>query len=91
MFAVVVVSVLLVVLLAPSCGVLIFLNRFTFDQSVRAAWHIWVTQVVVSIALIFLADRLGLLNPLGYMLGICVLVGFAGALFLWLKNRIDRG
>ena len=45
-------------------------------------WRIWIAQVIVAAALIFLADSAGLLNPAGYMLGICFVVGLAGALVL---------
>jgi hypothetical protein len=82
MFAAVAILVLLIVLLAPSWIVLFLFNRMTFGQAVRAASPVWAAQVIVSIALIFLADKSGLLNPAGYVLGICVLVGFAGAFFL---------
>jgi hypothetical protein len=81
-FAVVVIVLLLMVLLAPSWVVLFLLNRLTFGQAVRAAWSVWAMQVIASIALIFLADRVGLLNPAGYSLGICALVGLTGAVFL---------
>ncbi|MBR0710129.1 hypothetical protein [Bradyrhizobium liaoningense] len=84
MFAAVAIIVLLVVLLAPSWGILYF-NRMTFGQAVEAAWRVWIAQVTASITLIFLADRLGLLNPAGYTLGICLTVGLAGALFLRLR------
>ena len=86
MFAAVVISVLLIVLLAPSWGVLL-LERMTFGQAVETAWRVWVAQVIASVALIFLADHLGLLNPAGYTLGICLFVGLAGALFLRLKTE----
>ena len=82
MFAVVAIIVLPIVLLAPSWVVLLLLNRVTLGQAVRAGWRVWIAQVIASIALIFLADKSGLLNPAGYTLGICVLVGFAGAFFL---------
>jgi hypothetical protein len=82
MFAAVAILVLLTVLLAPSWIVLFLFNRMTFSQAVRAASPVWAAQVIISIALIFLADKSGLLNPAGYVLGICVLVGSAGAFFL---------
>ncbi|MHC4048720.1 hypothetical protein [Bradyrhizobium sp. 25ACV] len=86
MFAAVVVVVLLVVLLAPSCGVLYF-ERATFGQAIETAWRVWIAQVIASIALTVLADHLGFLNPAGYTVGICLLVGLAGALFLRSKAR----
>jgi hypothetical protein len=89
MFAVVISVVLLVVLLAPSWG-MFYLRRKTFRQAVEAAWRVWIAQVMISIALIVLADRLGFLNPAGYTLAICLLVGLAGALVLRSKtNRPD--
>jgi hypothetical protein len=86
MFAAVVIIVLLMVLLAPSWVVLLFLNQLTFGQAVRAAWRVGAAQVIASGALIFLADRSGLLNPAGYTLGICTLVGLAGAFLLRRPN-----
>jgi len=81
MFAAVVIVVLLVVLLAPSCGVLYF-RRLTFGRAIEAAWRVWIAQVITSIALVVLADRLRFTNPAGYTLATCLLVGLAGALFL---------
>lgn len=86
MFAAVAIVVLLVVLLAPS-WVALYLRRMTFGQAMEAAWRVWIAQVITSIVLIILADRLGFLNPAGYTLGICLLVGFAGALFLRRKLK----
>lgn len=84
MFAAVAIVILLIVLLAPSWGVLFFIGM-TFGQAVEAAWRVWIAQVITSIALILLADHLGFLNPAGYTLGICLLVGIAGAFFLRFK------
>ena len=81
MFTAVVIIVPLIVLLAPSCLVLL-LNRVALGEAVRAAWRVWFAQVIASIALVFLADKVGLLNPAGYILGICLLVGLAGAFVL---------
>lgn len=89
MFAAVAIIVLLVALLAPSWGVLFF-NRMTFGQAIEAAWRVWIAQVAAFVALIFLADHLGLLNPAGYTLGLCLLVGFAGAFFLRSKLNSTR-
>ncbi len=76
MFAVFVIIALLAVLWTPSW---IVLRR---GEGLRALWRIWIAQVIVATALIFLADRIGLLNPAGYMLGICFLVGLVGAFVL---------
>jgi hypothetical protein len=82
MFAMIVIAVLLTVLLGPSLVVLLLFNRVTLGEAARAAWLVWLAQVIASITLIFLADKAGLLNPAGYMLGICLLVGLAGAFVL---------
>ncbi|WP_454649353.1 hypothetical protein [Bradyrhizobium liaoningense] len=79
MFAVVVIVVLLAVLLAPSWVVLYF-RWTTLVPAIEAAWRVWIAQVMASIMLTVLADRLGLMNPAGYALAICLLVGLAGAL-----------
>lgn len=73
MFAVLVIMVLLAVLWTPSWIAL------SHGARLRRVWRIWIAQVIVATALIFLADRIGLLNPAGYMLGICFMVGLAGA------------
>lgn len=86
MFAVVLIAVLLIVLLSPSWIVLFAFNRMSFSQAVQTAWPIWSAQIVACVALIFLADKAGLLNPAGYSIGICVLVGCAGAVFLRKSN-----
>ena len=49
--------VLLAVIWAPSW---VILPR---DEGLEAAWRIWIAQVIVASALIFLADKIGLLNP----------------------------
>lgn len=87
MFAATIIVILLVLLLAPSWGVFYF-RRTTFRQAIDAAWRVWVVQVIASIALTVLADRLGFMNPAGYTLAICLLVGLAGALFL--RSRTNR-
>ena len=76
MFAVLVTVLLLAVLWAPSWVVL------PRDEGLKAVWRIWIAQVIVAAALIFLADKIGLLNPAGYMLVICFGVGLVGAFVL---------
>lgn len=73
MFAVLATVVLLAVLWALSW---VILPR---DEGLKAVWRIWIAQVIVATALIFLADKIGLRNPAGYMLGICFGVGLVGA------------
>jgi hypothetical protein len=73
LFAVLTTVVLLAVLWAPSWALL------PRDQGLKAVWRIWILQVVVATVLIFLANRMGLLNPAGFMLGICFGVGLVGA------------
>lgn len=81
MFVVLVTAVLLAVLWAPSWVVL------PRDEGLKAVWRIWIAQVIVAITLIFLADKIGLLNPAGYMLGICFGVGLVGAFVLNRRHR----
>ena len=81
MFALVAIAVLLALLWAPS-WIVLRRNRAVFGDGLRAVWRIWIAQVIAAIALIFLADRAGLLNPAGYTLGICFLVGLVGAFVL---------
>lgn len=73
MFAVLATVVLLAVLWAPSWVVL------PRNEGLKAVWRIWIAQVIIATALIFLADTIGLLNPAGYMLGICFGTGLVGA------------
>jgi hypothetical protein len=75
-FAVLATVVLLAVMWAPSWVVL------PRDEGLEAVWRIWIAQVMVATALAFLADKIGLLNPAGYMLGICFGVGLVGAFVL---------
>ena len=86
MFVVILVAVLLIVLLSPSWIVLFAFNRMSISQAVQAAWPIWGAQIIACVAFIFLADKAGLLNPAGYSVGICGLVGCAGAFFLRKSN-----
>lgn len=86
MFAAIVISLLLLVLLVPS-WIVLFLHRVTVGKAAKAAWPIWITQILASVFSILLADRVGLLNPAGYSLGICVFVGLVGAFFL--RSRIE--
>ena len=81
MFALVVIAVLLAVLWAPS-WIVLRCNRAVFGEGLRAVWRILIAQVIIAAALIFLADRIGLRNPAGYMLGICFVVGLGGAFVL---------
>jgi hypothetical protein len=48
-----------VALLAPSWTVLFLFNRMTFARALKAAWHVWIAQIIASILLVLLADRLG--------------------------------
>jgi hypothetical protein len=81
MFALFVIVVLVAVLWAPS-WIVLRRNRAAFGGRLRAVWRIWIAQVVAAIAMIYLADRAGLLNPAGYTLGICFLLGMTGAFVL---------
>ncbi|MEY9884798.1 hypothetical protein [Bradyrhizobium sp. USDA 329] len=81
MFAVFVITVLLAVLWTPS-WIVLHRNRVVFGEGWRAVWRIWIAQVFIATALIFLTDSAGLLNPAGYTLGICFLVGLVGAFVL---------
>jgi len=83
MFATVFLGVLLIMLLAPSWIVLAHVGRLKAGEVLRRAWLIWIGLVLAAAGLIFLADAIGLTNPLGYTLGIIVALGVAGAGFFW--------
>lgn len=83
MFVTILVTAFLAVLLAPSWVALIIFGRLTIRQALRKGWPVWIGQIVVAVAWIFLADAVGLTNPLGYTFGICTFVGVCGAAFLW--------
>ena len=40
----------------------------------------WAAQILMAAALIYLADAIGMTNPAGYMLAICMTIGAGGAL-----------
>jgi hypothetical protein len=86
MFAGILIGVLLVPLLVPSWLVLVHFGRLNAKQALRRAWPIWISLVVMAAGLIFFADAVGLRNPLGYTLGICIALGMSGASFLWWRN-----
>jgi len=83
MFAVALVGVLLTVLWAPSWIALALFARLTTKQILRTSWVVWLIQAMAAIALIYLTDAIGLANPAGYTLGICVALGVSGAVILW--------
>lgn len=84
MFAAVLICVLLVLLTVPSLLVLVRFGRLTPKQALRRAWSTWIGLVVVAVGLIYLANAIGMTNPLGYVLGICSALGVSGAgFFFW--------
>lgn len=90
MFATILVGFLLSVLLGPSWLLLIRFRKLTAVQALQRARLAWIAMIVIAAALIFLADAIGLTNPLGYMLGICFALGTSGAVFLWWRSYGHR-
>lgn len=86
MFAAVLIGMLLVLLLAPSWVVLAHFGRLNTMQALKKALPVWIGLVAIAAGLIFSADAIGLTNPLGYTLGICVAIGVSGANFFWLRG-----
>jgi O-antigen/teichoic acid export membrane protein len=88
-FTCIVLVTLFCLLCAPALVVARRLERRGDVAALRALPRVWMTQVVLASALIFAADTLGWRNPAGYMVGIVLGTGVAGAaLFgLW---RIAR-
>lgn len=86
MFAIALICVLLIVLAAPSWLVLVRFGQLTAMQALRKAWPTWIGLVVVAVGLIYSADAIGLTNPLGYVFGICFVLGMSGAGFFFLAK-----
>lgn len=83
MFIVISVAILLVVLWMPSWAVLSLGMRLSVREVIQKAWRVWLIQVCLAVALIFLADAVGLTNPAGYICAICFGLGVLGAVALW--------
>jgi hypothetical protein len=47
--------------------------------ALRPLRFVWLAQLALAATLIFVADSIGLLNPLGYMLAIIFAVSLGGA------------
>lgn len=67
----------------PSLIVLAFVKNLPMDEVVRRGCLVWLIQPPLAIALILLADAMGLTNPGGLVLAISAAVGCAGAIFFW--------
>lgn len=83
MFAAILVTILLGTLWSPSWIALKFVKRLSARATIRKAWPVWLAQVCLAAAFIFLANAIGLTNPAGYMFGICLGLGVLGAVMLW--------
>ena len=83
----VVVLVLLGVLWLPSLLVALWIKPHPAQGSTHGLGFIFPIQLAVAASLSFLADYIGLLNPAGYVLGICVAVGIVGGATLALWRR----
>lgn len=86
-FAVFVFLVPLIVMWLPTLLAARRLQPSEPQRRVHELFVIWPIQVAVTGALCFIADYVGLLNPLGYILGISLLVGLAGATVLVFWRR----
>jgi len=63
MFAAILVTILLGTLWSPSWIALKFVKRLSARATIRKAWPVWLAQVCLAVAFIFLADAIGLTNP----------------------------
>ena len=89
--------VVLALLFCLLCGP-VFYVAFRFWQggdaaALRPLRGVWLAQLAVASALIFMADEIGLRNPIGYVLAIISAVSLAGAAIfaLWrLTLRLAR-
>lgn len=82
MFAAILVTILLGTLWLPSWIALKFVRRLSAGATIRKAWPTWLAQACLAVALILLADAIGLMNPAGYVFGICLGLGVLGAVML---------
>jgi len=90
LFVAIVGSVLLAALWLPSLAVLFFGGRRPLVHAMRKIGMLWLAQAMAAAALIYLADAVGLANPVGYSLAICMAIGCAGALALGYAMRGGR-
>jgi hypothetical protein len=78
MFIAIFFAVLLSALWLPSWIALYFVRGFSARLVIRKAWPIWLLQLVLAATLIFMADAIGLRNPAGFTLAICLVLGGLG-------------
>jgi hypothetical protein len=85
-FKIIVLSVLASILWLPALlSILVLKYRFGSKIS-NFLWLVLPSQLLATVALVFLAQFIGLLNPAGYILGITFLVSIVGAIVV-LKQR----
>lgn len=87
-FTIIALLFLLATLWAPPLLGALRLKPQANRSKVHALAVILPLQVTLAAALCFFANHIGLLNPAGYVLGICVAVGLGGAAVLlgWLGS-----
>jgi hypothetical protein len=90
MFIAILLTMLIGILWLPSWMALHVVRRLPARRVLRKAWPVWLVQVYLATALIFLADAINLTNPAGYMLAICCSLGVLGALILWIHTSPKR-
>jgi hypothetical protein len=89
-FAVVLLAFLLGVLRLPSSWVTLMLKRRSVLHLFKHFWITWFFQTLVVAGGIYLADRIGLLNPVGYVIAITTFTSALGASILWVLHRPSR-
>jgi hypothetical protein len=63
----------------PTIFVLLQPKHRAYKYIFRIAITALLVEIIIATGLIFLADRIGLLNPAGYGLGIILFIGILGA------------
>ncbi len=89
-FQLIVLSALAAVLWVPTVLCILVKKRRLGEAVSNLFWLVLPLQLIATIALIALAEFIGLLNPIGYILGITVSVSIAGALLVCLTQRLPN-
>jgi hypothetical protein len=85
-----VVALLFCLLCGPVLFVALRLRRGGDVAALRPLRYVWLAQMCLAGALVFMADGAGLGNPVGVMVGILFGVSLLGAAAFWLWRLVLR-
>jgi hypothetical protein len=90
LFTCAVLALLFCLLCGPVLYVALRFRRGGDAAALRPLRHVWLAQVVLASVLVFVADSIGLLNPLGVVLAIVFAVSLGGAAMFGLWRLVLR-